>query len=277
MNEVVTNTVFWAGLGAAAAFGAGDFSGGIATKRDPVARVVAISHVLSLGLFVALALLLGEARPLWQDLGWGALAGVAGTVGLVALYQGLALGPMGVVAATSAALGAALPVFVSIAMGGRLLPVQLGGMALALVGVAVLSRTPARGHGGLKYAVVAGVGFGLFFVLLGQTSAGSVFWPLAAARVVSATIMLLRARSAGTLRPVAPLPIVVAALLDALGNVLFVVAAQTGQLAAASVLSNVYPAFTVLLALFVLRERLRADQWAALIAILVAVPLIAFR
>lgn len=66
-------------------------------------------------------------------------------------------------------------------------------------------------------------------------------------------------------------------VLDVLGNLLFVIAAQTGRLAKASVLTNVYPAFTLLLALLVLPERLRGEQWAGLALTLVAAPLIALR
>ena len=273
MNDLPT--VLAAGLGAAAAFGAGDFSGGLATKRDPVVRVVALAHLLSLTLFVVLALLTGEAVPGPADLAWGALAGVGGVVGLAALYRGLALGPMGTVAATSAVLAAALPVLVSVLLGGHLGTGQLLGMVLALLGVTLLSRVPAEGRGGLGLAVLAGLGFGAFFVFLGQTQAGSVFWPLVMARLVSAGVMLPLAVRGPGLRPHATGPIVLSSLLDALGNVLFVVAAQTGRLAEASVLSNVYPAFTVLLALVMLRERLRVDQWWGLVATLLAVPLIA--
>lgn len=207
----------------------------------------------------------------------GALAGVGGAIGLGAYYRGLALGPMGMVAAVSAVLAAGLPVLVSLLLGGGLGTVQLVGIVLALLGVTLLSRKASQGRGGLGLAVLAGVGFGAFFVFLGQTQAGAVFWPLVMARLVSAGVMLALALRGPGLRPQAVVPIVLSALLDALGTVLFMVAAQTGRLAEASVLSNVYPAFTVLLALLVLRERLRMDQWWGLAATLLAVPLIAAR
>ncbi|MFC4427246.1 EamA family transporter [Deinococcus navajonensis] len=275
MSELAT--VLAAGLGAAASFGAGDFSGGVATKRDPVTRVVALGHLLSLALFVGLALATGEPWPRPADLAWGALAGVGGVIGLGCLYRGLALGPMGTVAAISAVLAASVPVVVSVLLGDALGPVQVTGIVLALLGVTVLSRETSQGRGGLGLAVLAGLGFGAFFVLLGQTQPGSVFWPLVMARLVSAGVMLLLALRGPGLRPQAVVPIVGSSFLDALGNVLFVIAAQTGRLAEASVLSNVYPAFTVLLALLVLRERLRVDQWWGLALTLLAVPLIAAR
>ena len=272
MSEL--GTVLAAGLGAAAAFGAGDFSGGVATKRDPVVRVVALAHLLSLALFVLLAVAIGEAVPRPVDLVWGALAGLGGVVGLTALYRGLALGPMGTVSATSAVLAAAMPVIAGVLLGGRLTTVQVAGIVLALVGVTLLSRGPAEGRGGLGLAVLAGLGFGAFFVLLGQTQAGSIFWPLAVARLVSACVMLLLALRGPGLRPRAVQAMVLASRLDALGNALFVVAAQTGRLAEAGVLSNLYPAATALLAVVILRERLRADHGWGLAATLLAVPFI---
>ena len=267
----------WIALGASAAFGAGDFSGGVATKRDPVTRVVALAHVLSLGLFILLALATHEARPAGRDLLWGALSGVSGTVGLVALYRGLALGPMGVVATTSAALGTALPVALGVLLGDRPGPLQLFGMLLALAGITLLSRSPGEGRGGFRLAVVAGLGFGLFFVFLGQTREGAVFWPLVAARVISASVMLVLALRSGTLRPTAPWPILASSVLDALGNLLFVLATQAGRLSTAGALTNLYPAFTTLLAFVVLRERLRLAQWVGLAMTAAAVPLIALQ
>ncbi|UBV44745.1 EamA family transporter (plasmid) [Deinococcus taeanensis] len=273
MSELTT--VLAAGLGAAMAFGAGDFSGGLATKLDPVTRVVALGHLLSLVLFVGLAVVSGEAWPQPADLAWGALAGAGGVVGLGCLYRGLALGPMGTVAAISAVLAASLPVVTTVLLGDHLGTVQLVGMVLALLGVTVLSRDSSQGRGGVGLAALAGLGFGTFFLCLGQTQTGAVFWPLVMARIVSGSVMLLLALRGPGLRPQAVVPIVGSAALDALGNVLFVIAAQTGRLAEASVLSNAYPAFTVLLALLVLRERLRLDQWWGLWITLLAVPMIA--
>lgn len=269
-------TVLLAGLGAAAAFGTGDFSGGLATRRDPVVRVVALAHLLSLALYLALALASGEALPSPADALWGALAGLAGVAGLAALYRGLALGPMGAVAATSGALGVAVPVLASLLLGGHLGGPQVVGVLMALAGITLISRVRARGGGGLGLAVVAGVAFGAFYVFLGQTQPGALFWPLVTSRFVSAGIMVALARRGPGLRPRSPLWIGASSLLDALGNVLFVLAAQTGLLAEASVLSNLYPAVTALLAILFLRERLRGEQWWGVAATLTAVPLIAW-
>src|SRR5215217_7807081 len=97
------------GLASALSWGAGDFSGGIATKRAPVFGVLAIGQVAGILLLIVLALLWAEPLPNITDLGWGLVAGVAGAVGLASLYRALAIGQMGLVAPLSAVLTAALP------------------------------------------------------------------------------------------------------------------------------------------------------------------------
>src|SRR5262245_54008456 len=70
------------GLASALSWGAGDFSGGLATKRAPVWTVVVIGHGVGLLLMIGLALLWGEPLLPSIDLAWGVAAGMAGAVGI---------------------------------------------------------------------------------------------------------------------------------------------------------------------------------------------------
>jgi drug/metabolite transporter (DMT)-like permease len=70
---------------------------------------------------------------------------------------------------------------------------------------------------------------------------------------------------------------VLAGCLDVIGSVLFIRASQTGRLDAAVVLSSLYPAVTVLLARFILREHFTRWKALGMIAALLAVPMIAWR
>ena len=269
-----------AGLGSAATYGAGDFSGGFTTRREPALRVVALSHLAGLVAFTLAALLAGEPAPRWADLAWGSAAGLSVAVGTLGLYRGLALGPMSTVAPVTAIIGAALPVALQVSLGAEALSgLRAAGFVLALAGIFLVSRSggaQVRGSGGLWLGVVGGLGFGGTFALLAHTAPTALFWPLAVGRAWSAVILSGLALGSGAgLHVRAWRPIAATALFDALGNLLYVVAAHSGEVVVAVVLCSLYPATTVLLALILLRERPRATQWAGLALVLAATALIA--
>lgn len=279
MTPELTAVVF--GLLASAVWGSGDFSGGLATRRMNVFGVVALSHLIAPPLLIALALLSGEALPDYGDLLWGALAGLAGVVGIAGLYRGLAIGQAGVVAPVSAVVAASIPVLFSAFT--RVLPssAQIVGFALGIVGIALVSGTPrAAGRpSGLQVALIAGVGFGVFFIFLDQIVSDAVLWPLVAARCASslALLALLRARGLNWRPPDrATLGLaLLAGALDISANALFVLATQSGRLDIAAVVSSLYPVATVVLARVLLRERLTRAQYLGIACGLAAVILIA--
>jgi drug/metabolite transporter (DMT)-like permease len=182
------------GLASAAVWGAGDFSGGLATKRGNVYLVVTLSQLVGLVCLLALALLLEGALPPARDLLFGALAGLAGVVGILALYSGLARGRMGVVAPTTAVLSASIPVVVGIVTEGFPPVLVLVGFGLAVTAVWLLSgggKADGIRRDELGLALLAGLGFSLFFVFIDQLSTGVIFWPLTAARIASVPLLLL--------------------------------------------------------------------------------------
>jgi uncharacterized membrane protein len=269
------------GLLSALTWGAGDFSGGVASKRTGVYAVIIASQLVGLFFLIGLALVFDKATPFPEDLMWGAAAGAAGAVGLLALYRGLASGRMGLVAPLSAVLAAALPVIVGAFTQGLPDISQFIGFGFALAGVWLLSRP----EGALNFRlteltlpVMAGVGFGLFFIFMDRANERTVFWPIVAARVASVLLMTLTARINSQPRwpERAHLPLIaLAGLLDAGGNAFFTLATQTGRLDVASVLSSLYPASTVALAWVILKERLTRPQWLGVAAALIAIVLIA--
>ena len=102
------------GLASAVIWGTGDFSGGVASKRNSVYSVIILSQLIGGALLMALAFLLEERIPSLDILLFGGAAGISGTIGLVALYRGLAGGRMGIVAPLAAVVTAVLPVVVGI-------------------------------------------------------------------------------------------------------------------------------------------------------------------
>lgn len=269
------------GLAAAASWGAGDFGGGLASRRSPAYVVVMASGTVGLLLLVGLALLLAEPLPLPADLAWGFAAGIAGAIGLVALYRGLAGGRMGVVAPVAAVVTASIPLVFGLLLEGVPAAQHLLGFGLALVAVWLISRT---GDGArvqvreLVLPLLAGLGFAFFLVAIGRVSQTAVLWPLAAARFTSLGTVLVVAALAGQRQRVEArkLPLMaLAGLFDTGGNAFYALAAQAGRLDTAAVLSSLYPAATVLLARFLLKEQMTRMQWIGLIAALLAVMLIA--
>lgn len=268
------------GLASAASWGAGDFSGGLATRRTDVYTVVLVSQAAGLLSLAALAVARHEAAPPLAALGWGTAAGVMGAVGVAALYRALAVGRMGIAAPVTAVLAASLPVLFTSLSQGPPSVLQFVGFGLALGGVWLISR-PEGAIGrpaGLGLALLSGVGFGGFLILIGQVRAPAVFWPLAAAKAASLLLVLGVACGAGT----AHLPdkgllllVLLAGLRDAGGNAFFVLAEQAGRLDVASILASLYPAATVLLARLVLKERVSRRQAVGIAVALVAIPLIA--
>jgi len=268
-----------AGLASAASWGAGDFCGGLSTKRASASTVVIGSQLAgALGLFAVAAIVHEPLPPIANLVACGA-AGLSGAIGLLALYRALAIGRMGVAAPVSGVLSAAMPVAAGAFFQGLPGWLKLAGFALALVAVWLVARTDdARFDlGSLGLPIAAGVGFGFFIIIVGHANGGAVYWPLVAARLTSLTVLTAIAVASG--RPDLPharqLPLIVlTGLFDAGGNAFLIVAAQAGRLDVAAVLSSLYPAGTVLLAWTILNERVTRWQFAGLVAALGAIVVI---
>jgi drug/metabolite transporter (DMT)-like permease len=268
------------GVLVALSYGAGDFLGGLATRAQAVATVVAASQSAALVLLVVVVPAEGSPYA-WGDIGLGAAAGSIGVVGILLLYQGLATGAMGVVAPVTAVGAAVVPLVVGLANGERPDPLALVGAAVALGAVALVAGGGPTGGSGtrpLVLAVGAGAAFGLVFVLLGATDESSGFWPLLGGRVASVTLLVTWLLRSGT--PFVPQVgtrwvVLGAGLLDVTANGLYLLAVREGLLSLVAVLSSLYPAATVVLARVVLHERLQPAQLAGLGLGLAGVTLIA--
>jgi drug/metabolite transporter (DMT)-like permease len=262
------------------AWGAGDFGGGLASRRAPVDGVVLVSQIIGMLVTFAIGRALGEELPGGRDLVVCAIAGVLGAVGIVALYRGLAVGRMGIVAPVTGVLAAVIPVIAGFITQGVPGPVVVLGIGLAVVAVILVSRVADEtgGRSGLPEALIAGTTIGLFGVAIAQLSEGNVFTELGVIRffqglLVALGIVLLRRRWRPSARLVPAL--VVIGLLDTAGNALYLIAVQTGQLAIASVLSAMYPVATVVLAMAFLREPISRDHAFGIVLAGIAIAMIA--
>jgi drug/metabolite transporter (DMT)-like permease len=250
-------------LGGAFCWGVGDFLGGLASRRLAVVTVLAVSQAIGLAGLLAWVLASGDPFPGVAELLPAAAAGVAGLVALGALYRGLAIGAMGIVAPISAA-SPIVPLAVDASKGDVPSGLQWLGIALVLTGIAVLSREPAgegqrRLAAGAGLAVLAALGFGLFVVGLDAGADESATWAVVAARGASVSIAVLAALVLSTsLRPpTAVLPMLIGVgVFDTSANVFVAAATTQGAAGIVAVLSALYPVVTVVLAWIVLGERL---------------------
>jgi drug/metabolite transporter (DMT)-like permease len=267
------------GLASAIAWGAGDFGGGMASRRGPVVGVSLVVQALGGVIAVGLALVAAEPVPDPAALAISVAAGLAVVVGILCLYHGLAVGRMGIVAPVTAVIAATMPVVFGMVRSGLPSAPVLAGIGLALVAVVLVSRVPASGDGrsGIEFGVVGGIGIGLFNILIGDLPDGLVFGPLVvikASAVIGVAVFAVVSRRAWRL-PRAALPIALAAgLFDMAGNILYVLATQAGRLDVAATLSSLYPVTTILLAIGLLGERITRYHAVGIAAALAGIVLI---
>lgn len=272
------------GLLVALSYGAGDFLGGLSSRRLDAVTVVQASQLCGLSALL-LALLVPGQELLAGDAVRGAAAGSVGVVGIALLYRGLARGAMAIVAPITAVGAAVLPVAWGLLDGERPGTTAMVGAVVALVAI-TLAASP--GHDGeeldgrgreIGLALVAGAAFGVVFILLGDTSEHSGLWPVLAARAASVSLvtaaLLARGRPPRLPPPGTRALVAGAGILDVTANGLFVFAAREGLLSTVSVVSSLYPAATVALAAVLLHEHPDARQRLGLGAALVGVVLIA--
>jgi drug/metabolite transporter (DMT)-like permease len=272
-------------LASAASWGVSDFLGGLQSRRLPVLGVLAISQPAGL-LLIALLIPLIGADPISADkLGIAFLAGAASLGGLAAFYAAMAMGTVSVVAPI-AALGVVVPVVFGLAQGESPAAIQLAGLVPAMAGVVILSyeerpdhvETARAARLSIALAIVAGLGFGIFFTGLDAAAADRPGWAILAVRVggvttVAAALLITRPRldGIGAAWPI----LIVIGTFDVLANALFAVASTKGVLPVVAVGGSMYPAFTVALAHAVLGERLATVQWTGVVLALGGVVMIA--
>lgn len=278
MDNQLATVVF--GISSALIWGAGDFCGGLASRRASVVGVLIVAELSGLVLLILFGVVFGEPVPAATSLAWGIAAGLTGTIGLGALYRGLATGKASIVAPVSAVVSSILPVIFAALTINLPTPIQLVGFALALAAIILASQSASESgsSSALGYAFVAGLGFGAFFILINQAGGeGSTFFPLAIARAISIPLLIIVMYSRGGSLPArGVIPItVLSGVLDASGNVFFLLASTVGRLDVATILSSLYPASTVILSRIILKEQITRLQQIGVVLALAAIVLIA--
>ena len=268
-------------LATAVAWGGADFCGGLASRRSNHLEVLALSRVSLVVVLTALALATRESFPQMVSIGWAAAAGTCGSLGIAALYKGLATERSSHVMPAAGVVGAAIPVLFAAVFDGFLPILPQAGLVLALGGIWLVSEgklnkmaTPSRG---LIAGTFAGLGFGAFFILLGQVESEQIFAPLAVtacAGLVVSGVVLMIAREPLPSMTRNPLGLLTG-VLDAAGVVFYMLAIGWIRLDVAAVLGSLYPAFAVVLFWRLMKERVTRTQWVGITLCVAAIALIA--
>ena len=264
----------------AALYGAADFLGGLASRRASTMTVVVWSQASGLVMLLLVLPLLPDASPSRSDFLWGAIAGIAGSIGVGLLYRALAIGTMAVVAPTTAVCAVVIPVMAGVLAGERLAALTMAGMALAVIAIVLVSqerRTTQVARKGMGIAFLSGVAIGFFFLALARTSAAAGMWPLVASRALSLVLFGALGLATGqSLRLVSPVSKIAvgSGVVDMAANALYLAATRYGALSVVVTLASLYPASTVLLARVLLHERLSALQVSGVACALAAIVLI---
>jgi drug/metabolite transporter (DMT)-like permease len=248
---------------AAAAYSGSDFLGGTATRQAPALAVVLWSQLAGSMLLMIIIAVVERAAPATATLAWGAAAGFCGGTAIVVLYHALSVGKMSIVSPLTSVVAAAIPVCFALSSGDRPSTLSLVGVTIAIVAIGALGFTVSGDDpfapitSTVAWSVTAGLGFGLFFVLLDQVPDHSGLWSLAGARLGSlvwvAAIALVMRRPLSVTRAARP-AMLGAGIGDMGANVAYVLALERGQLALVAVTASLYPAGTVLLARWRLNE-----------------------
>ena len=255
------------GLCSAASWGVADFSGGFATRRNNVFAVVILSQIIAGVLLLLVTLALTDSLPAYPQMIWGGVAGVAGSVGIMALYIGLARGRMGIVSSIAAVVAAVIPILFAFFNEGLPPAAKLIGFGFAFVAVWFLTRSEGQTimqRDEWLFPLLAGIGFGVFFICIDHVSQSAILWPLVAVRVTSILTVLCFVLTRREIQwpGFKQMPMIAfIGIGDTAGNVFFALATRLGRLDISAVVASLYPAVTVLLAWFILKERLMPRQW----------------
>jgi drug/metabolite transporter (DMT)-like permease len=263
-------TVVLLALAASASWGVSDFLGGLTSRRLSLPTVMGITTplgLLAIGILVAVR---GEELPGYSFVLWGLLAGVLGAIGISALYQGLAVGQMGVVAPISAS-APLIPITFGLIRGDRPSSLQGIGMGLALVGVILTSRERVEGSRrgrvaqGAAFGLIAATSFGISLLALDKAANADPYWATCIVRfgatvTVLAALVVIRPRIRAPRRFWPTLAAV--GVLDIAGTVFFSVATTKGLISIVAALISMVPVVVALLARVVVHERLQQIQIA---------------
>lgn len=263
----------------AALWGSSDFEGGRISKRYPAISVLGATQLISLVFGLALTIAVGETEVTLKIFLAGAAAGLFGYIGLICLYAGLSTGRMGVVSPISS-LSVLIPMTVALIGGETMSTLTAIGCALAIIG-GFLTSGPEFSQGvslkPLLLATGAALGFGSALTFMAIGAAEAPILTMVCMRIATAFVTIaiaIRKKGFGGLGRKNLPSLIFIGIADFAANAALGLAVNIGPVAISMVLGALYPVFTVLLAFFILHERLHKAQYIGGIAAVIGVALI---
>jgi len=278
-------------LVSALGYGASDFAAGLATRESSVLLVTLLAELTSVVLLLLIVPWVSTQSPSPAALGWGAVSGICGVTGAMALYLGFRHAAFSVASSISAVGSAAFSVLAGLLLGERPGPLALIGIGLALPAIAGVSASPGaapaapQAHAatgrhavGVILGLVAGAGFAGLFIALSQAGSSRDLWPVVAGQGAALLLVLIAATIAGQVRRPARRTGMLAAVAGATGGagtICYFLATHLGLVAVTAVITSLYPAGTIVLARGLLGERITPVRIAGLCLAAASVALIA--
>jgi uncharacterized membrane protein len=278
------------GLGAAFAWGSADFGVALVARRIGSFATLVLAQLSGIVFFSVLAVTGAASLPRFHPaLLFLPVIGISGALSYLAFYRALELGPIALVSPIAAGYAAIVIALSLILLQEHVAPLALLGAAVTIGGVALAStdlrRLPAVGRtarGGVFFAILAMVGFGVGAFLIGVFARDTGwFGSIYLSRLGSAATLgvILAVAGAGRLRT-AGLGLTFSAMaigvLDISGFALYARGAEVGQVSITAAASVIYPLIPILAGVVYLRERPTVSQWVGVMAVGAGLALLAF-
>lgn len=263
-------------------YGVGDFWGALASRRSHILQVLpAILISGTLSVFVLIPWL--GATFTSDAIKFGVASGFFGAAGFFIFYKALAIGPMGIASAIIAVVSTTIMYVVDVLKGTHVSTLGIAGALLAMASIVLVSRSTEDATHPVTSKMVraslfAGVVVAVFFMLLAYAPKDVGVATFACTRVTQTIIILSAAflwRNKITRGAKPNLKMSIGAgVADAFAAVAFIFANHTGALATIAVISNLYPAITLVVAHFVIHERVERHQYIGMGGAIASVALL---
>jgi len=269
-------------------WGTADFFAKKAIDRVGYKTSLILNQLVAFGPLVIIAILFFKMPTFSVDLVLITVsAGILGVIGYVFLYSGFQKGNISIVSPITASWSVITTILAVFLFQETLVPLQIAGVIAVFVGIFLTStnltelrKSIRQGRSsGVTDALISMVAWGIAYTLLKPMAIA--FGPIIALlflRIAAITILFswtkITKTKISTPTRLIFIFVALAGLLDLVGFLAFNFSISTAFLSIVGPVAATYPAVTIVLAYFFLKERILSNQKMGLIAILAGLALI---